>query len=392
MRYSSFVQRIGGEGAAAWNIHYRALEMKRGGRDVIILTIGEPDFDTPPDIVEAAVRALHDGRTHYGHITGDFRLRQEIARRHRESTGQDAGADNVVVMAGAQCALFGAAICVLDQGDEAIVPEPAYVTYEAVIGASGARMAHVPLRAEREFALDPDDIAAAITPRTRALLINSPNNPTGAMVPRATWLAIGELCRRHDLWLLSDEVYGGIAFEGEHVSPAGLPGMAERTVTIGSLSKSHAMTGWRLGWAIAPTGLAEHMGRLALCMLYGSPPFIQDAALHALCHPSAELEDMKTAYRRRRDLVCGRLGNIGGLRCHRPQGGMFVMADVRGTGLSAQRFAAELLEAEAVSVLPGEAFGPSAAGHVRINLGNADAQLAEACDRIARFAERRARP
>jgi arginine:pyruvate transaminase len=295
----------------------------------------------------------------------------------------------VVVVAGAQCALFAAAICVLDRGDEIIAPEPAYVTYEAVVGASGARMVHVPLRAEREFALDPADVAAAITPRTRAILINSPNNPTGAMVPRATWLEVGELCRRHDLWLLSDEVYGSIVFDGSHVSPAGLPDMAERTITISSLSKSHAMTGWRLGWAIGPRGLIEHLERLALCMLYGSPTFIQDAALHALRHPAAELAEMTASYRRRRDLVCGRLGNIGGIRCRRPAGGMFVMADVRGTGLTAQQFATELLEAEAVSVLPGEAFGPSAAGHVRINLGNSDAELAEACGRIIRFAEGR---
>ncbi|MGH6933757.1 MAG: pyridoxal phosphate-dependent aminotransferase [Dongiaceae bacterium] len=391
MRYSSFVQRISGEGAAAWEIHYRALEMRRQGRDVIILTIGEPDFDTPPSIIDAAVRALRGGRTHYGPVTGDRELRSEIARQHQARTGQPVGPDHVVVLAGAQCALFGAAVCVLDQRDEVIVPEPAYVTYGAVVGASGACMMHVPLRPEREFALDVADIAAAITPKTRALLINSPNNPTGAMVPRETWLVVGELCREHDLWLLSDEVYGGIVFEGSHVSPAGLPGMAERTITISSLSKSHAMTGWRLGWAIAPAELAEHIGRLALCMLYGSPLFVQDAALHALRHPAAELAAMQASYRRRRDLVCDRLGQVGGIGCHRPAAGMFVMADVRGTGLPAQRFAAELLEAEAVSVLPGEAFGPSAAGPVRINLGNGDDELAEACTRIARFAERRSK-
>jgi arginine:pyruvate transaminase len=164
--------------------------------------------------------------------------------------------------------------------------------------------------------------------------------------------------------------------------------MAERTVTINSLSKSHAMTGWRLGWSIAPPSLAGHLGNLALCMLYGSPPFIQDAARQAFAAEPPEVAAMKRGYRRRRDLVCGRLGNVKGLRCHRPEGGMFAMVDVRGTGLSAQDFASGLLDAEGVSVLPGDAFGPSAAGHVRISLGNADEELARACDRIERYAAR----
>jgi arginine:pyruvate transaminase len=387
MRYSSLVDRISGEGAAAWNIHARAIQMRREGRDVILLSVGDPDFDTPAPITEAAIAALKGGRTHYGSIIGDPRLRTAIAARHRAASGQAAGAENVVVLAGAQCALFCAAICVLDKGDEVIVPEPAYVTYEAVVGVSGARMVHVPLKAERGFHLDPADIARAVTPRTRALLMNSPNNPTGSVIDRTTWTAVAELCRQHDLWLLSEEVYGTLCFEAEHVSPAGLPGMAERTVTISSLSKSHAMTGWRLGWAIAPTELSQHIGRLALCMLYGSPPFIQDASLVALQGPQPELDAMKEAYRQRRDLVLGRLGNVRGLRCHRPDAGMFVMVDVRGTGRSAQDFAEALLDAEGVSVLAGDAFGPSAAGHVRLSLGTAEAELAEACTRMARFAE-----
>jgi arginine:pyruvate transaminase len=289
-------------------------------------------------------------------------------------------------MAGAQCALYAAAVCVLDQGDEIIVPEPAYVTYEAVVGASGARMVFVPLKPERGFQIDPDSIERAVTPRTRALLLNSPNNPTGAVINRANWERIAAICIRHDLWLLSDEVYAGLTYESQHVSPAGLPGMAERTVTINSLSKSHAMTGWRLGWSISPPALAEHLGNLALCMLYGSPPFIQDAALQAFTAEPPEVRAMKEGYRRRRDLVCGRLGNVKGLRCHRPEGGMFAMVDVRGTGLGAYDFASGLLDAEGVSVLPGDAFGPSAAGHVRISLGNADEELARACDRIERYA------
>jgi arginine:pyruvate transaminase len=387
MRFSSFVERIGGEGAAAWEIHGRASRLKRQGKDIILLSVGEPDFDTPPAIVDAAIEGLRQGHTHYGEVVGDHRLRAAIAEAHQVQSGQPTDPNQVVVMAGAQCALYAAAACVLDRGDEIIVPAPAYVTYEAVIGASGARMVLVPLKPEHEFQIEPEAIERAITPKTRALLVNSPNNPTGAVITRANWERLAAICVRHDLWLLSDEVYAGLVFEGEHVSPAGLPGMAERTVTINSLSKSHAMTGWRLGWSIAPPSLAGHLGNLALCMLYGSPPFVQDAARAALAHPPHELDAMKAAYRRRRDLVVRRFGNAAGLRCHRPEGGMFAMVDVRGTGLSAQSFSSRLLDAEGVAVLPADAFGPSAAGHVRISLGTGDRELEQACERIQRFAE-----
>jgi arginine:pyruvate transaminase len=386
MRFSSFVERIGGEGAAAWEIHGRASRLKREGRDIILLSVGEPDFDTPPAIVDAAIEGLRQGHTHYGEVVGDHRLRAAIAAAHQAQSGQPTDSNQVVVMAGAQCALYAAAACVLDRGDEIIVPAPAYVTYEAVIGASGARMVLIPLKPEHGFQVEPEAIERAITPKSRALLINSPNNPTGAVITRANWERLATICVRHDLWLLSDEVYAGLVYEGEHVSPAGLPGMAERTVTINSLSKSHAMTGWRLGWCIAPPALAGHLANLALCMLYGSPPFIQDAARAAFTTEPPEVAAMKESYRRRRDLVCGRLGNVKGLRCHRPEGGMFAMVDVRATGLSAHDFASGLLDAEGVSVLPGDAFGHAATGHVRISLGNSDEDLARACDRIERYA------
>lgn len=387
MRFSSFVDRIAGEGAAAWDVHVAAIKKKSAGEDIIMLSVGDPDFDTPPAIVDRAVEALRAGRHHYGEVIGDRDLRAAIAEDHARRSGQNVGPAHIVVMSGAQNALFAAALCLLDRGDEILVPEPAYVTYEAVIGASGARMVHVPLRAERDFALDPADLVARIGPSTRAMLINSPNNPSGAVIPRATWEVVAELCRRHDLWLISDEVYGSVLFEGEHVSPGALPGMAERTVTINSLSKSHAMTGWRIGWAVAPEPLAAHLGRLALAMLYGVPPFIQDAAKTALLEPPAEIAGMKEAYRRRRDLALRRLGNLPGLRCVKPAGGMFVMVDVRGTGQSAQDFSWGLLESHGVSVLSADAFGPSAAGHIRISLGNSDAELGQAFDRIEAFIE-----
>ena len=386
MRFSALTQRIAGDGAAAWDIHYRALELQQQGREVYLLTVGDPDFATPEPVVQAAIDSLQQGHTHYSDVRGSLALRQAIARRHARQSGQPVDAREVVVLMGAQCGLYAVAQCLLDPGDEVIVADPMYVTYEAVFGACGARVVPVAATPEQHFRLAPADIVAHLTPRTRAILINSPHNPSGASLPRARWEQLARLCVEHDLWLISDEVYSELLFDGEHVSPASLPGMAERTATLNSLSKSHAMTGWRVGWVVAPPALATHLENLALCMLYGSPDFVQDAAVIALESDLPELAAMRDAYRQRRDLVCEQLAGCPGVKALKPDGGMFVMVDIRETGLSAQAFADRLLDREGVSVLAGEAFGPSAAGHIRLGLVVGPEALAEACQRIARCA------
>ena len=386
LRYSDLVARIEGRGSRAWEVHSRACELEREGRDVILLSIGDPDFDTPAAIVEAAYDALRAGRTHYTAMVGTLELRQAVAAHHKAMTGQDVGPDAIVVLSGAQCALFATMMCVAGAGSEVIVPEPTYATYEAVVGASGARMVQVPLRGERGFHLDPDDIAAAITPRSRAVLMNFPHNPTGAVITRDELDGVAELCRKHDLWLVSDEVYGTLAYDGPHLSPVMLPGMAERTVVIDSLSKSHAMTGWRVGWAVAPGDLARHLENLALCMLYGCPPFIQDAAVVALSREWPEIEEMRRIFRARRDRMVARINAIPRIGCVRPEGGMFMMIDVRSSGLSSIEFSNRLVEAEGVAMLAGDGFGPSAEGYLRLSLTAPDARLDEACDRLERVA------
>ncbi|MEA2780340.1 MAG: arginine:pyruvate transaminase [Rhodospirillaceae bacterium] len=388
MKFSRLTDRIGGEGANAWAVHFEAIRRCRSGEDIIVLSVGEPNFDTPPAIVAAAKASLDRGRTHYTDVIGDPPLRAAIARRHTASTGQIVGPENVVVVAGAQCGLFSAALCLLDPGDEIIVPEPMYVTYEAAIGASGASIRRVPLKAENRFRLQAADVAAAIGPRTKAVLINSPHNPTGAVIARSEMEALAELCRKHDLWLISDEVYNSLTFDAPHVSPGGLPGMAERTITVDSVSKSHAMTGWRLGWVVGPKPLMGHIGNLALCMLYGSPGFVQDAGIVALEQDHAELPEMVAALRGRRDKLYRQLAQLPTLAVEQPEAGMFLMVDISRTGLSADDFAFGLLDAERVSVLPGAAFGPQVANYVRINLGAPDEDLAEAGKRIAAFAGR----
>lgn len=384
MRFSSFVDRIAGEGSQAWAVHYRAMQQQRRGRDVILLSIGDPDAATDPSIIDAMYESARRGRTHYTSVAGEMALRQAVAGHHEATTGQSVGPEQVTIVAGAQCGLYCAAQCLLDAGDEAIVFDPTYTTYEAVVESTGAILARVPLRAERGFHLDPADLAAAVTPRTRAVLLNSPHNPTGAVATMEEVEAVAALCREHDLWLISDEVYASLCFDRPHVSPCALPGMAERTVVISSLSKSHAMTGWRLGWVVGSGELSAHLENLMVCMLYGLPPFIQDAALEAL---TLDAEDTKLVYRARRDLVCDRLSQLEELICHRPESGMFAMIDIRGSGLSAQDFAERLLDEQAVSLLPGDGFGPAARGHVRLSLAAPEDVLSEACDRIERFVE-----
>jgi len=386
MRYAALVDRIAGHGARAWDIHYVAQQRRERGEDAIVLSVGDPEFDTPASIVDAAVASLRRGRHHYTPTIGLPELRAAVARHHRRTTSQAVDAANVAILPGAQNALMTVALCVLGDGDEVIVPELMYVTYEGVIGASGARLVNVALRPEDDFQIDPRRIEAAVGPDSRALLINTPHNPTGAVIRRDVLEEMADICRRHDLWMISDEVYAAITYDAPHVSPCALPGMTERSATVSSLSKSHAMTGWRLGWVVGPRDLIQHVETLSGAMLYGSPPFIQDAALFALDEELAELADMRAAYRTRRDVVCSALEAIDGISVKRPAGGMFVMADVRGTGLSSRRFMEGLYEREDVSVLAGDAFGPGGAGHIRISLAPSEPELLEGCRRIARFA------
>ncbi len=383
--YSRLVTWIEGKGSRAWDVHIRARELQEQGRDVILLSVGDPDFDTPPAIVDAAIEGLRAGHTHYTSMEGIPPLRKAIARRHEKLTGHRADPDQVVVLPGAQCALFSTMMCLAQPGDEVIVPEPMYVTYEAVIGATGARLVEVPLRAERGFHIDPADLAAAVTPRTRVVLINFPHNPTGAGITADELEGVAQVCRENDLWLVSDEVYATLTYGVAHRSPVALPGMAERTVVVDSLSKSHAMTGWRLGWAIAPGALPRHLANLALCMLYGCPPFIQDAAVVALEREFEEIDAMRAEFRARRDRVVALIEDMPLARCTPPEGSMFLMIDIRETGLGGEEFAFRLVESEGVSLLPCDGFGPSAAGHLRMSLSAPMAVLEEACRRLERF-------
>ena len=385
MKFSTLTQRVSGEGADAWQIYYAANAARNAGRDVINLCIGDPNFDAPAVATEAAINALRAGDTHYADIPGRPALRAAIAADFQSRSGVPTTSENAIFFAGAQNALFAVCQCLFQEGDEVIVPEPTYVTYEATIQACGAKIVRVPSPARDAFHLDLAALAAALTPRTRGIVFCNPNNPTGVVMTRAEIKAIAAVARSRDLWVVSDEVYGGITFERPHISIAAFEGMAERTATISSLAKSHAMPGFRAGWVIGPKPLIDHLDTLSLCMLYGLPGFVQEAALAAIQHGHADAERMHAAYRLRRDNMVAALTRIQALRVLEPEGGMFVLAGVEATGLSAQDFAWRLLEATGVAVLPADAFGPSAKGHVRMSMGLDDAELAKATERITAF-------
>lgn len=386
MKYADVVNRLEGPGYGGWGVHGKARQLIAQGADVILLTIGDPDFDTPPAIVDAAVQSLHSGRTHYTPANGEVALRTAIAERHRAQTGQQVTYENVAVVQGAQCGLYVAAMCTLQAGDEVIMSDPVYSTYPPVIGATGATPVYVPLHPGLNFHPDLEEVAAAITPQTRAILFNTPHNPTGSVLRQDEVERLAALALQHDLWLITDEVYSNFTYSHPHASPASLAQIADRCITISSLSKSHAMTGWRLGWVIGPTEMIEYASRLLAVMAYGGPPFIQDGAIKALTAEIAEVAEMRTAYRRRAEIVAELLAETPGIHSCETEGGMYALLDVRDSGLPSMQVADLLCEHAHVAMLPGDAFGPNLQGYLRLSLVVPEDRLMEACRRVREFA------
>ncbi len=382
VRFSDRTRAITTRGAAGWAVSDRAAELAAAGEDIIALGVGHVDLATPAHVVAAARDSLERGRTHYSAIAGEPALRAAIAERARRRYGAPVTDAHVVVFPGAQSALFSTLQCLAGPGDEVILLEPVYATYEAVVAATGATPVPVSLRGASGFALDLQRIEAAVTPRTRALLLNTPNNPAGYVLSARDVEALALLCARRDFWLVSDEVYGEITFGEAHASPGAVAAVRDRLAIVDSLSKSHAMTGWRIGWAIGPPDLAQHLATLAQAELFGSPTFIQDAAVVALEGPQDICAAVRALYRERRDALLAGLAPVPGVRPFASQGGMFLLADVSATGRRGDRFAAELLDATGVAVVPGDAFGASVGDCVRIGLTQPVARLREACTRM----------
>ncbi len=385
MKFSTLVERIAGEGADAWITHYEARAARERGEDVILLSAGDPDLDTPDPVRERAIERIRAGDTHYTPTTGRQHLREAIAGMHAARTGQQVSADQIVVLAGAQNGLFATSLCLAGPGDEVISFDPMYTTYPATIEVSGARLVRVPAPAHRGFRIDLDALERAITPKTRAIFLATPSNPTGVITNDAELAVIGDLAERHSLWVVADEVYAGIAPGGR------VPGLAtrlpEQVITICSLSKTHAMPGWRAGWVVGPRAFAGHVESLVMCMLFGLPGFVQEAAVTAISiAPQAEARTREYCAARRA-LLLGELRGAKNLACAVPQTGMFMLIDVRATGLTGYQFMRGLYEAERVAVLDGGAFGRETEGFVRVFIATDEPVLREASARIRRFAD-----
>jgi aspartate/methionine/tyrosine aminotransferase len=361
----------------------RALEAQ--GRSIVHLGIGEPDFDTPAHIRRAADAAIAAGYTHYGPAAGLPEFRKLIADTWRERRGLDCGAANVIVTPGAKPILFFAMLATLEAGDEVLIPSPAFPTYASVASFLGARVVPVPLVAARGFDVDLAALRQRITSRSRMLVLNSPHNPTGGVLPRATLQTIAELAQQHDLLVLSDEIYAGMVYQGESPSIATLPGMAERTVVVDGFSKTYAMTGWRLGFGIMPEPLARHMAALMNNSNSCTATFVQKAGEAALTGPQDEVHAMVAEFRARREVVVSGLNALPGVSLSPPAGAFYAFPRIAGSGLSSEELASRLLEEAGVVMLPGTGFGAEGEGHLRLSYANSRENLALGLTRLGEF-------
>jgi arginine:pyruvate transaminase len=388
MKFASVTDRLADLGGAKWAVHARARALKAQGQPIIELTIGEPDVPTPPEVTQPAIDSLLRGRTSYSNGRGEAALLTALAARYGARRGRPFGTDQFLCLPGTQTALYLAMMALAETGDEVLVGDPMYATYEGIIQATGASVVPVPLRSEFGFRMQAQDVRARLTTRSRVLFLNSPHNPTGAVLGPQDVAALGRLAAEHDLWLLSDEVYEDLVFPGvSFASPLDLPELADRTIATASISKSHAAPGLRSGWLVGPAAFTARALPLAETMLFGNQPFIADATAQALSGPSTVAGDMMARFSARAADLAARLDGVAGLRVNRPEAGMFALVDIRSTGMSGEAFAMGLLKKEKVAVMPGESFGEGLAGWLRISLTRPDAELAEAATRIARFAQ-----
>ncbi|MGZ8513741.1 MAG: pyridoxal phosphate-dependent aminotransferase [Candidatus Limnocylindrales bacterium] len=374
------MELIGTETAFEAAARARALEAT--GREVIHLEIGEPDFDTPVNVREAAKRALDNGATHYAPFPGIPDLRAAIAEDFTARRGMSVPADRVFVTVGGKGVMYYAIMALVEPGDEVIVPDPGYPIYASVTRFVGGTVVPISIRQENDFRLDIDELISLVTPKTKLIVINSPANPTGGVLTRDDLERIAAIAVERDLAVLSDEIYSRILYEGEHVSIATLPGMAERTIVLDGFSKTYAMTGWRLGYAIVPEALAFAFGRLIINSVSSATTFAQYGALEALRGPQDAVDAMVAEFRARRDLVVDGLNSLPGIACLRPKGAFYVFPDVSGTGRTGDELAHLLLHEAGVSVLSGTAFGDVGKHHIRLSYANSRAQISRAIEKM----------
>jgi aspartate/methionine/tyrosine aminotransferase len=383
MRLAERMAHLGTETAFGAAARARALE--DSGRDIIHLHLGEPDFDTPPNIIEAAARALADGQTHYAPPLGLPVFREAVAADFTMRRGVPVSADRVVITPGAKPVMSFAMLALAGPGDEVIVPDPGFPIYESMARFAGATPVPLRLRSDEGYRIDLDELRAIITPRTRLLIFNSPQNPTGAMLSRGELEGVAAIAMAHDLTVLADEIYARIVHEGEHVSILAIDGMEERTIVLDGLSKTYAMTGWRLGWGILPEPLVPAFERLLINTVSCTATYAQVAGAEALTGPQKAVDAMVAEFRARRDLIVGGLDALPGVHAPVPDGAFYAFPDVSATGMDGATFAERLLTEAGVSVLAGTAFGRTGSNSLRVSYANSQANLRLALERMADF-------
>ena len=383
MKIAQRMSRLGTE--SAFEVLAKARRLEAEGMEVIHLEIGEPDFNSPANIVNAGKRALDEGYTGYSPSPGYPELRDRIAEEIRATRGISVTGDNVVVTPGGKPIMFFLMMAVIDPGDEVLYPNPGFPIYESMINFVGGVPVPMQLHESKDFNIEIDEIAGQITGRTKLMVINSPNNPCGSIIPREDLERLSELAKEHDIIVLSDEIYSKFLYEGEHHSVSTFPDMRERTILLDGFSKAYSMTGWRIGYGVMPLDLVEPISRLATNSVSCTASFTQIAAMEALSGPQDDTHTMVAEFKRRRDIIVDGLNQIKGIRCRVPKGAFYAFPNIEETGMTSQQFADDLLNKAGVACLTGQAFGDYGDGFVRFSFANSAENIEKALDRIESF-------
>jgi aspartate aminotransferase len=387
-RLSDAAYRI--EGQKMFQILARAQELERQGMEIIHFEIGDPDFDTPTNIVESCCDSLKKGETHYTNSSGLLELKKTAAGVTERSRGFRPDLNQILVTPGANVQIYYAIACVANPGEEIIIPDPSFVSYNSIINFLGCKSVKVPLKEENEFRMSPEDIERAITDKTRMIIINSPHNPTGAVMTEEELTKIYEIAKKHDIYLLSDEIYARMIYQDSETSffsPSKFDECKERVIVVNGFSKSYAMTGWRLGVVTGPEDLIKRMGLLLETTTSCVAPFIQRAAIEALSGSQEKIVEMVGEFRKRRDLIVEKLNSLKGISCVKPGGAFYVFANIKDTGLSSEEFTDLMLEKAGVATCPGVYFGESGEGYVRFCYANSIENISLGIDRVRRVLE-----
>jgi aspartate/methionine/tyrosine aminotransferase len=386
LRLASRMARLGTE--TAFEVLVKAKALQAQGRDIVHLEIGEPDFDTPRNIIDAAVDALHKGFTHYGPSAGLMELREVIAQHVSETRRVNVTPDEVVVVPGGKPIIFFSILALAEQGDEVIYPNPGFPIYESMINYVGAKAVPIRLREELDFRLDVDELANLINDRTKLIILNSPQNPTGGMLEKKDIERIAAAIGDRNIMVLSDEIYSRLIFEGEHHSIMSLDGMKERTILLDGFSKTYAMTGWRMGYGVMRADLATHIARLMTNSSSCTATFSQIAGIEALRGPQESVDTMRAEFKRRRDVMVAGLNKIKGFSCRLPHGAFYVFPNISKTGWRSKKLADALLDDAGVAALSGTAFGEFGEGYLRFSVANSIENIEKALDRVAGWADK----